>query len=92
LDGAAPTPPKFGIPLKGQVLTSTAFDNRQLIASFGAAQAGGGAMKYADGRGAFLVVNGFTYFVKIIIFQYDVLNGHATAWREAPSPCCSHQL
>jgi hypothetical protein len=34
-----------------------------LLTSFGAAQAGGGAMKYADGRGAFLVVNGFTYFV-----------------------------
>lgn len=35
----------------------------QLVASFGAAQAGGGAMKCADGRGAFLVVNGFTCFV-----------------------------
>jgi LysR substrate binding domain len=32
----------------------------QVLASFGATQAGGGAMKYADGRGAFLVVNGFT--------------------------------
>jgi hypothetical protein len=26
LDGAAPTPPNFGIALKGEVLTSTAFD------------------------------------------------------------------
>jgi len=31
LDGAAPTPPKFGIALKGEVLTSTAFDQEEAV-------------------------------------------------------------
>jgi hypothetical protein len=41
---------------------------QQLVASFGAAQAGGGAMKCTDGRGAFLVMNRFTCFVTRDLF------------------------
>jgi hypothetical protein len=47
---------------KGGSIDMRYSSKQQLVASFGAAQAGG-AMKCADGRGAFLVVNRFTCFL-----------------------------